>query len=54
MLKLKVCVTTYIYGEKYQDYIPLLIYSIHKVYPEYYIILFLYGVLQTLQLCIGV
>jgi hypothetical protein len=42
----KVCVTTYVYGEKYQDYIPLLIYSIHKAYPDYYIVLFLHGKLR--------
>jgi len=46
MAESKICVTTYIYGEKYQDYISLLIYSIHKAYPKYYIILFLHGVLR--------
>lgn len=38
----KVCLTTYIYGEKYQGYIPFLVYSCHKAYPEYDIVLFLH------------
>jgi hypothetical protein len=42
----KVCLSTYIYGDKYQDYIPLLVYSIHKAYPDYYVILFLHGKLR--------
>lgn len=40
--KAKVCLTTYIYGIKYQSYIPLLLYSCHKAYPEYDVVLFLY------------
>ncbi len=43
----KVCLTTFVYGEKYQDYIPLLIYSCNKSYPEYDIILFLYDDLRN-------
>lgn len=43
----KVCFTTYIYGKKYQDYIPLLVYSCSKSYPEYDIILFLYEKLDS-------
>lgn len=38
----KVCLTTFIYGKKYQAYIPFLVYSCNKAYPEYDIILFLY------------
>jgi len=42
----KVCLTTYIYGVKYQNYIPLLLYSCHKAYPEYDVVLFLYDKLD--------
>lgn len=42
----KVCLTTYIYGAKYQDYIPLLVYSCNKAYPEYDLILFLHEELR--------
>ena len=42
MQKSKICLTTFIYGVKYQGYIPFLIYSCNKSYPEYDIILFLY------------
>lgn len=42
----KVCLTTYIYGTEYQKYIPFLVYSCHKSYPEYDIILFLHETLQ--------
>lgn len=38
----KVCLTTFIYGIKYQGYIPFLVYSCHKAYPDYDIRLFLY------------
>lgn len=41
----KVCLTTFIYGESYQAYIPFLVYSCHKSYPEYDIVLFVYGTL---------
>ena len=40
--KEKVCLTTYIYGITYQAYIPFLVYSCHKSYPEYDIRLYLY------------
>lgn len=43
----KVCLTTYIYGVKYQRYIPLLLYSCYKAYPQYDVILFLYDNLDT-------
>ena len=42
----KVCLTTYIYGEEYQKYIPFLVYSCNKSYPEYDIKLFLHEELQ--------
>jgi DNA-binding MarR family transcriptional regulator len=38
--------TTFIYGEKYQNYIPLLVFSAHLSYPEYDIILFVYNKLD--------
>ncbi|CDS91585.1 conserved hypothetical protein [Sphingobacterium sp. PM2-P1-29] len=38
----KVCLTTFVYGVKYQSYIPFLLYSCNKAYPEYDIVLFLY------------
>jgi hypothetical protein len=38
----KVCLTTFIYGIKYQSYIPTLLYSLEKAYPKYDVILFLY------------
>ena len=38
----RVCLTTFIYGVKYQEYIPFLVYSCKKAYPEYDIVLFLY------------
>ncbi|MDT3369867.1 MAG: hypothetical protein LIR40_14705 [Bacteroidota bacterium] len=46
-MKDRVCLTTFVYGEKYQDYIPLLLYSCKKAYPEYDIVLFLYEPLRT-------
>ena len=42
----KVCLTTFVYGSKYQDFIPLFIYSALKAYPDYYIKLFVYGRLK--------
>lgn len=42
----KVCLTTYIYGEEYQKYIPFLVYSCDRAYPEYDIRLFLHENLQ--------
>lgn len=38
----KVCLTTFISGERYQEYIPFLVYSCNKAYPEYDILLFLH------------
>ena len=46
MKKDKVCLTTFIYGERYQAYIPFLVYSCQVSYPEYDIILFVYGKLS--------
>lgn len=40
--KEKVCLTTFIYGVSYQAYIPFLVYSCHKSYPDYDIRLYLY------------
>lgn len=37
-----ICLTTYVFGEKYQYYIPLLIYSLLKAYPDYYPIIFVH------------
>ncbi|MFW6025689.1 MAG: hypothetical protein ACOCRX_05040 [Candidatus Woesearchaeota archaeon] len=34
--------TTYIFGYKYQEYLPPLIYSLKKAYPDYYPIIFLH------------
>ena len=42
----KVCLTTFVYGVKYQAYIPFLIYSCNKAYPEYDIRLYLYDKLD--------
>ena len=39
----KVCLTTFVYGERYIAYIPFLIFSCTKAYPEYDIIIFVYG-----------
>lgn len=40
---MKICLTTYIYGDKYQDFIPLILYSVKKAYPDYYLMLFISG-----------
>jgi hypothetical protein len=42
----KVCLTTFIYGIQYQNYIPFLLYSCYKAYPEYDVVLFLYDKLD--------
>lgn len=42
----KVCVTTYVWGDKYQLYVPIAVYSIKKMYPEYDVIIFLHGKLN--------
>lgn len=39
-MKHRVCLTTFIAGEKYQDYIPMLIFSIKKSYPDYGVVIF--------------
>lgn len=43
---MKICFTTYIYGDTYQDYIPLILYSVARSYPEYSIIIFINGNLR--------
>ena len=45
-MKEKVCVTTYVYGDKYQLYVPIAVWSIKKMYPEYDVIIFLHGKLN--------
>ena len=42
----RVCLTTYVYGERYQSYIPFLIYSCYKSNPEYDLVLFIGGSLS--------
>jgi hypothetical protein len=32
----KTCILLYVFGEEYQDYIPLFLYSLNKTYPDYY------------------
>lgn len=44
--KAKMLLTTFIYGEKYQSYIPFLLYSCYKAYPQYDVILFVHGELN--------
>lgn len=39
----KICLTTFVYGDRYIDFIPLLLYSCTKAYPEYDIKIFVYG-----------
>lgn len=39
----KVCLTTFVYGERYISYIPFLVYSCTKSYPDYDIKIFVYG-----------
>lgn len=39
---MKVCLTTFVYGEAYQAYIPFLMYSCYKAYPEYDMVIFVY------------
>lgn len=45
-MKDKVCVTTFVYGYNYQIYIPIAVWSLAKMYPEYDIVIFLHGVLN--------
>lgn len=39
----KVCVVTYVFGEKYQGFIPLYIYSLKKLYPSYDVKIYIDG-----------
>lgn len=39
----RICLTTFVYGEKYIAYIPFLVYSCIKSYPDYDIKIFVYG-----------
>lgn len=39
----RICLTTFVFGKKYQAYIPFLLYSCHKAYPDYDFIIFVYG-----------
>lgn len=39
-MKRRLCITTYVSGPDYQDFIPIFIYSIHKAYPDYNVIIF--------------
>ncbi|MBW3466405.1 hypothetical protein [Arthrospiribacter ruber] len=45
--KEKVCVTTFVFGDKYKSYIPLLLYSLKKAYPDYVPIIFIHGELSN-------
>lgn len=47
MESVKVGLTTFIAGDAYQDYIPLLAYSIGKSYPEYHLYIFVNTVLRN-------
>jgi hypothetical protein len=42
-VKKPLCVTTVVFGERYQEFIPLFLYSLLRAYPEYEIILFVNG-----------
>ncbi|MBN2789752.1 MAG: hypothetical protein JXR69_06155 [Candidatus Delongbacteria bacterium] len=42
-----ICLTTYVFGEKYQYYIPLLIYSLLKAYPDYHPVIFVHEEINT-------
>ena len=39
----KLCITTFVFGEGYQGYIPLFIYSILRSYRDYFPLIFLHG-----------
>ena len=45
-MKDKVCVTTFVWGYNYQIYIPIAVWSLAKMYPEYDIVIFLHGALN--------
>lgn len=42
-MKKKLCIATYVFGKKYQGFIPLYIYSILKAYPNYSVRIYLDG-----------
>ena len=44
---MKICLTTFIYGNTYQNYIPLILYSVAKSYPEYHVKIFINGSLRA-------
>ncbi|MEF1220388.1 hypothetical protein REH76_21850, partial [Photobacterium damselae] len=46
-MKKKLCMTTYVFGDKYKHYIPLFVYSIKKNYPEYGVVVFCQGELNS-------
>ncbi|HNW81647.1 MAG TPA: hypothetical protein PKG52_02030 [bacterium] len=43
---MRLCFVTFVFGDKYQDYIPLLIYSLKKSYPEYHVMIFVHKKLK--------
>ena len=43
---MKICLTTFVQGHLYQEYLPMLIYSIGKAYPEYDVKIFLHDTLR--------
>ena len=43
----KICLSTFIFGRRYQGYLPLLIYSIKKSYPQYHPIVFIHESLRS-------
>ncbi len=40
-MSIKLCMTSFVFGRKYQDYIPLFVYSIKRSYPNYDVFIFL-------------
>lgn len=40
-MKKQLCITAFVFGKKYQEYIPFYIYSILRSYPDYYPLIFL-------------
>ena len=42
----KLCITTFVFGEGFEEYIPLYIYSVLKSYNDYYPMIFLQGALS--------
>jgi len=45
-MKKSLCITTYVSGKNYQDFIPIFIFSLSKAYPEYDVIIFIGEVLN--------